>query len=163
VSSTMMTPLYGKLADIHGRRPVLLVAVAIFVAGSALCALAPTLPALIAAPAIQGLGGGGILSIPQTLVAGIVPPHEPGRFPAFSATGFGAALISGPLLGGFFASQLHWSLIFWINLPIVAVAVAMMYGPLRLLPAHHRPHQLDILGAALMAAATVLVLLALDG
>jgi EmrB/QacA subfamily drug resistance transporter len=162
VTATMMTPIYGKLADIHGRQPILLVGVIIFVIGSVLCALAASMMALIIGRAIQGVGGGALLSIPQTVVADIVPPTERGRYQAYFATGFGAALVAGPLLGGFFASQLHWSLIFWINLPIIAVALALMHAPLRHLPVHHRPHKLDILGAALMAVAAVTFLLALD-
>jgi EmrB/QacA subfamily drug resistance transporter len=162
VASTMMAPLFGKLSDIHGRRPVLYASVALFTVGSVLCAVAPSMILLIIARAIQGIGGGGTMSIPQTIIADIVPPNQRGKYQAYFSAGYGSALIAGPLLGGFFSSQLHWSLIFWINVPIVAAAVVFMRRPLLQLPQHHRPHQLDIPGAVLMAAATVTLLLALD-
>ena len=162
LASTVSTPLYGKLADIHGRRPVLLVSMTIFTLGSVLCALAPSMELLIAARTVQGLGGGGVMAIPLTIIADVVPPRERGRFQAYFAIGFSAAMISGPLLGGFFAAQLHWSLIFWINPPILAVAFAIMRQSLWRMPANHRPHRLDVAGAALMTVAAVCLLLALD-
>jgi len=162
LSSTAATPLYGKLSDIKGRRTMLLIAVAIFIAGSVLCALAWSLPTLIIARFIQGLGGGGLIAIPQTVVGDLVSPRERPRYQAYLATVFVTASIVGPIFGGFFAEHLHWSLIFWINLPLGAVALAMMWNDLRLLPQNHRPHQLDMIGAALMIVSTTLLLLGLS-
>src|ERR1041384_8639296 len=99
-AATAVTPLYGKLSDIHGRRPVLLGGIAIFVAGSIACALAPTMPALIAARALQGLGGGGLIALSQTIVGDAVPPRERGRYQGYFGAVFATSSIAGPELGG---------------------------------------------------------------
>jgi EmrB/QacA subfamily drug resistance transporter len=162
VSATAVTPLYGKLSDIHGRRTILLVAVAIFLVGSVFCALASNLPLLILGRFVQGLGGGGLIALPQTIVGDMISPRERPRYQAYVASTFMAASIIGPVFGGFFAQHLHWSLIFWVNLPIGAVALAMTWNALRLLPQNHRPHRLDVVGAGLMILATTTLLLALS-
>jgi len=162
LSATAVTPLYGKLSDIHGRRTMLLVAVAVFLVGSVLCALAPSLTMLILARFLQGLGGGGLIALPQTIVGDMISPRERPRYQAYVASVFLAASIMGPVFGGFFAQHLHWSLIFWINLPIGAIALAMTWNTLRRLPQNHRPHRLDVIGAILMIGATTSLLLALS-
>jgi EmrB/QacA subfamily drug resistance transporter len=162
LSATAVTPLYGKLSDIHGRRKILLIGIGIFILGSAACALATSMLALIGARALQGLGGGGLISLAQTIIADIVAPKERARYQGYFASVFVLASIAGPVLGGFFAEHLHWSMIFWINLPLGAVALWMTWGTLRQLPRHERPHRLDVLGAVLMTLATVLFLLALS-
>ncbi|MBS9476609.1 MDR family MFS transporter [Ancylobacter radicis] len=162
LTGTAVTPLVGKLADIHGPRPVLRVAIALFLVGSVACALAPSMLWLIAGRAVQGLGGGGLIALAQTIVALMIAPRERGRYQGYFAAVFITSSIAGPVLGGFFAEHLHWSLIFWINLPIGLVAAAMSDRALRRLPAHHHPHRLDLLGALLMCAATVALLLALS-
>ncbi|HYS49885.1 MAG TPA: MDR family MFS transporter [Xanthobacteraceae bacterium] len=161
LTATAATPLYGKLSDIHGRRAMLLVAISIFAAASVGCALAPSMTALALARALQGVGGGGLLSLAQTIVADVVSPLERGRYQAYIGMVFAASSIGGPVLGGFFAEHLHWSLIFWINLPIGLVAFLMTNRVLKRLPRHERPHRLDLAGAGLMMAATVVLLLAL--
>jgi EmrB/QacA subfamily drug resistance transporter len=161
LTATAATPLYGKLSDIHGRRAMLLVAIAIFAAASALCALAPNMTVLVIARALQGLGGGGLLSLAQIIVGDVVPPIERGRYQGYISVVFAAASIGGPVVGGFFAQHLHWSLIFWINLPIGLLAFLMTNQVLKRLPRHERPHRLDVAGAVLMMAATVALLLAL--
>jgi EmrB/QacA subfamily drug resistance transporter len=161
LTATAATPLYGKLSDIHGRRAMLLVAIAIFVAASVLCALAPNMTVLVVGRALQGLGGGGLLSLAQVIVGDIVLPLERGRYQGYISIVFATASISGPVIGGFFAEHLHWSLIFWINLPIGLLAFLMTNRVLKRLPRHERPHRLDVAGAGLMMAATVLLLLAL--
>jgi EmrB/QacA subfamily drug resistance transporter len=162
LSATAVTPLYGKLADIVGRRTTLLTGIAVFMAGSALCALAPTMWVLILARFIQGLGGGGLIALAQTIVADIIPPRERMRYQAYFATVFVTSSIAGPILGGFFAERLHWSFIFWINLPLGALAYFMTNDILKRLPRHERPHKLDVIGAGLMIVATVALLLALS-
>jgi len=132
------------------------------VAGSAACALAPTMPALIAARALQGLGGGGLIALSQTIVGDAVPPRERGRYQGYFGAVFACASIAGPVLGGVFAEHLHWSLIFWINLPLGLLAFAISGRALKALPRHERPHRLDLTGAALMVTATVSLLLALN-
>ncbi|MDQ0510668.1 MDR family MFS transporter [Ancylobacter amanitiformis] len=161
LTGTAVTPLVGKLADIHGPRPVLLASIALFLIGSVLCALAPGMMWMIAGRAVQGLGGGGLIALAQTIIGLLVAPRERGRYQAYFAAVFITSSIAGPILGGFFAEHLHWSLIFWINVPLGIGAAAMSDRALRRLPAHHHPHRLDILGAGLMCVATVLLLLAL--
>ena len=161
LAATAVTPLFGKLADIHGRRAAMLVAVAIFIAGSIACALAPSMWALVAARALQGIGGGGILPIAQTIIADLLAPRERPLYQSYSAVMFMAASVLGPVLGGLMTDYLHWSLIFWINVPMGAVALVMTDRALRRLPRYERPHRLDLLGAALMVAAALALMLAL--
>src|SRR3954453_13869282 len=162
LAATAVTPLYGKLSDIYGRRPVLLAGIAIFVAGAVACALAPTMPALIAARALQGIGGGGLIALSQTIVGDAVSPRERGRYQGYFGAVFAIASIAGPVLGGVFAEHLHWSFIFWINVPLGLAAFVISSRALKLLPRHERPHKLDLAGAALMVAATIALLLALN-
>lgn len=162
LTGTAITPLVGKLADIHGPRPVLLWSIGLFLVGSVLCALAQGMVWMILGRAVQGLGGGGLIALAQTIIGILIAPRERGRYQGYFAIVFITSSIAGPLLGGFFAEHLHWSLIFWINVPLGLVAAAMSYHALRRLPAHHHPHRLDILGAVLMCAATVALLMALS-
>jgi EmrB/QacA subfamily drug resistance transporter len=162
LASTAVTPLYGKVSDIIGRRVTLLFAITVFMIGSVLCALAPSLLILIIARAVQGLGGGGLISLAQTIIADIVSPKERSRYQVFIAGVYMSASISGPLLGGIFAERWHWSLIFWINVPLGILALLMTNGLLKKLPRNERPHKLDFLGAALMALAAIAMMLALS-
>jgi EmrB/QacA subfamily drug resistance transporter len=162
LTSTAVTPLYGKISDIAGRRLTLLVAIGIFVVGSILCALAPTMLALILARGLQGLGGGGLISLAQTIIADIVSPKERPRYQAYIAGVFATSSVAGPALGGFMAEKVHWSAIFWINLPLGLLALWMTNSLLKKLPRHEKPHRLDFLGAGLMIIATTALLLALS-
>ena len=130
LSATAVTPLFGKLSDIYGRRVILLTGVIIFVLGSVACALAPTLWVLVAARAVQGIGGGGILPIAQAIVADLVSPRERPRYQTQSALMFMIASVVVLLLGGFLTDHLHWSLIFWINVPMGILAVVISYRAL---------------------------------
>jgi EmrB/QacA subfamily drug resistance transporter len=161
LTATTVTPLYGKLSDIHGRRAMLLVAISVFCAGSIAAALAPSMTTLIIARALQGAGGGGLMSLAQTIIGDVVTPVERGRYQGMIGMVFATSSLGGPVLGGFFAEHLHWSLIFWINLPLGLVAFVLTNNVLKRLPRHERPHRLDIAGAGLMMAATVALLLAL--
>lgn len=162
VTATAVTPLYGKLADIHGRRPVIFLAVSIFLIGSVMCALAPTLFWLVAGRAVQGLGGGGLIALAQTVMGDLVPPKQRAKYAAQISAVWATSSVAGPLVGGVFAQHLHWSLVFWINLPIGLVALVMMNGPLKDLPFTPRKHRLDIPGSILVVAATSLAMLALS-
>ena len=162
VAATAATPLYGKLSDIHGRRVTMLVGIATFVVGSLACALAPSMIVLIIARAVQGLGGGGLISLAQTAIADVTSPRERGRYQAYFAAVFASSSLAGPIAGGIIAEHLHWSLIFWINLPLGFLAYAMTSRTLRLLPRHERWHRLDVLGAVLITAAIVSLMLALS-
>jgi len=133
----------------------------VFILGSIACALAPTLWMLILARALQGIGGGGILPLAQTVIADLLSPRERPLVQSYSSAMFMSASILGPVLGGFLTDYVHWSLIFWINLPLGAVALLMTDRALRRLPRNERPHQLDLVGAALMVGAAIALLLAL--
>jgi EmrB/QacA subfamily drug resistance transporter len=162
LAATVATPLFGKLSDIYGRRALLLAAIVIFVAGSVACALAPTIWVLILARALQGIGGGGLLPIAQTIIADLLSPRERPVVQGRTSIMFMSASILGPVLGGLLTDHLHWSFIFWINLPLGAVALVMTERALRRLPRNDRPHQLDVIGAALMVGAALALMLALS-
>jgi EmrB/QacA subfamily drug resistance transporter len=162
LSATVVTPIYGKLSDLYGRRVTLLVAVSIFILGSAACALAPSMIVLIIARTFQGLGGGGLISLSQTIIGDIIPPKERAKYQAYISGVFVAASVAGPLLGGFIAEHLHWSIIFWINPPIGLIALGMIYSLLRKLPVSHRHHRIDFAGAGLLIIFTTALMLALN-
>lgn len=162
LTSTAVTPLYGKISDIAGRRVTLLVAIGVFMLGSILCALAPTMLTLILARALQGMGGGGLISLAQTIIADIVSPMERARYQGYIASVYATSSVAGPALGGFMAEKLHWSAIFWINLPLGFLAFWMTNALLKKLPRHEKPHKLDFLGSGLMIIATTALLLALS-
>lgn len=161
LTSTAVAPLYGKLADIYGRRAIMLVGLAGFLAGSAMCALAPNMLMLVLGRGLQGLGGGGLLPLAQIIIADVVSPRERGRYQAYVAMVWTAAGVAGPVIGGAMAEHLHWSLIFWINLPIGLVGAAISSATLKRLPRYERRHALDVIGAGLMMTAAVSLFLAL--
>jgi MFS family permease len=159
--ATAATPLYGKLSDIHGRRRMMLIAIGVYAAGSLACALAPSMLVLILSRALQGLGGGGLMPLVQTIIGDVASPRERPRYQAYTSSTFIVSTVGGPLLGGFIAEHLHWSWIFWLNLPLCAIAFLLTHNVLQRLPRHERPHHLDLVGAALMVSAAVALMLAL--
>jgi EmrB/QacA subfamily drug resistance transporter len=161
LANTVATPLFGKLSDIHGRRRMMLVAIVIFIVGSVACALAPNMPALIASRALQGIGGGGILPIAHTIIGDMVTPRERPRYQSYTSIMFMAASIIGPVVGGVLTDYVHWTMIFWINLPMGLLALWMTDRALKKLPRHDRPHKLDVLGALLMVCAALALMLAM--
>jgi len=161
LTSTAVAPLYGKLSDIHGRRAIMLASIGIFAAGSAACAAAPDMLTLILGRGLQGIGGGGILPVAQAIMADAIAPRERGRYQAYMGIVWVTSGVGGPILGGVLSEHFHWSLIFWINLPLAIAAAMMTYTRLERLPRHERRHKLDIVGAGLMMAAAVSLLLAL--
>ena len=162
LTATAVAPLYGKLSDVYGRRPIIYAAILIFLAGSLISAMAPNMLVLVAGRAVQGIGGGGLFALAQTVIGDLVPPRERARYAAWIAGTWAVASIAGPLLGGTFAEHLHWSLIFWINIPLGLLAMAIINNPLKKLPVAARHHSIDALGALLLIAATALLLLALN-
>jgi EmrB/QacA subfamily drug resistance transporter len=161
LSSTVVSPLYGKLSDIHGRRAMMLVALGLFLLGSVASAAAPNMAVLIAGRALQGVGGGGIVPLTQTTIADMITPRERGRYQAYMGTSWIVAGVAGPALGGIIAQHLSWSVIFWLNVPFGLIAALLTHRAMKRLPRHERPHQLDIVGAALMIAAATVFLIAL--
>ncbi len=162
LTGTAVTPLYGKLSDIHGRRAVMLIAITLFMLGSLACALAPSMQALVLGRALQGSGGGGLIALTQIIIADIVSPRERGRYQGYIGAVFAASSVGGPVLGGFLTQHLDWSLIFWINIPLGLAALGMTSNVLKRVPFHARKHKLDVLGAVLMMGASVALLLALS-
>ncbi|MBO0914019.1 MDR family MFS transporter [Streptomyces laculatispora] len=160
LASTAATPLWGKLGDQYGRKRLFQIAIVIFLIGSALCGIAQNMPQLIGFRALQGLGGGGLIVLSMAIVGDIVPPRERGKYQGLFGAVFGATSVLGPLLGGFFTEQLSWRWVFYINLPIGVVALAVIAAVLHI-PVHRTKHTIDYLGTFLIAAvATCLVLVA---
>jgi EmrB/QacA subfamily drug resistance transporter len=150
LAATVSTPLYGKLGDMYGRKPVFLAAILIFLAGSMLAGLSQSMIQLIAFRGLQGIGAGGLMVGAQAIIADIVPPRERGKYMGLIGGVFAVSSVAGPLLGGFLVDSLSWRWVFYVNVPIGALAVAVV--TLRLhLPSRHTPHRVDYLGTALLS------------
>ncbi|MGW5020345.1 DHA2 family efflux MFS transporter permease subunit [Streptomyces cacaoi] len=155
---TAATPLWGKLGDQYGRKRLFQSAILIFLVGSALCGVAQNMPQLIGFRAVQGLGGGGLITLSMAIVGDLVPPRERGRFQGLFGAVFGTTSVLGPLLGGFFTEQLNWRWVFYINLPIGALALVVIALALHI-PAGGYAHRIDYLGTLLIASAATCVVL----
>jgi hypothetical protein len=153
--------VFGTLSDIYGRRVMIIAALSLFIAGSILCAVAPNMPVLILARGLQGLGGGGIMPIVQTVISDVVSPRERGQYQAYFSGVWVAAGVGGPILGGVFAEHLHWSMIFWINVPLSLAALGLLVPKMGKIPAFHRRRKVDWLGGVLLMASAVVFMLVL--
>jgi MFS family permease len=162
LASTACMPLYGKIADIRGRRPTLCTAIIIHSAGSLICALSPSMAVLIVGRIVQGIGAAGLVSIPVVVLGDVAAPRDRGKYAGYFAVVYTSAGACGPALGGFLSDHLHWSAIFWLNIPLEITALILVTRLLRKLPRYERPHRLDLLGAALIVAASVSFMLALN-
>ena len=149
LASTAVAPVFGTLSDIYGRRAMIIVSLSLFVAGSVLCAVAPNMPVLILARGLQGLGGGGIMPVVQTVISDMVSPRERGQYQAYFSSVWMAGGILGPVVGGVFAEHLHWSMIFWINVPLSLAALALLLPKMDKIPVYHRRRKVDWLGGML--------------
>jgi EmrB/QacA subfamily drug resistance transporter len=161
LASTAVAPVFGTLSDIYGRRAMIITALSLFIAGSILCAVAPNMPVLILARGLQGLGGGGIMPVVQTVISDVVTPRERGQYQAYFSSVWMAAGIGGPILGGVFAEHLHWSMVFWINVPLGLASLAMLLPKMGKIPVFHRRRKVDWLGGMLLMVSAVVFMLVL--
>ncbi len=161
---TVVTPLYGKLGDLYGRKVVLQGALVLFLIGSALCGLAQGMTELIAFRAIQGLGGGGLMVSAQAAIGDVVPPRQRGKYMGFFGAVFGVSSVAGPLIGGFFTSNFSWRWIFYVNLPLGILALGAIAVALPSI-SERVQHKVDYGGAALLAVglAAIVLLTTLGG
>jgi EmrB/QacA subfamily drug resistance transporter len=160
LTTTVSTPLYGKLSDLYGRKVMFQTAIVIFLAGSVLCGVAQNLGQLIAFRGVQGIGGGGLMSMAFAIIGDVVSPRERGRYTGYLGAVFAVASVAGPLLGGFFVDNLSWRWVFYVNVPIGIVALIVTSSVLQL-PFTRRDHRVDLEGAALLVAGVSALLLAL--
>lgn len=164
ITSTVSTPLYGKLSDLYGRKPFYLFAIGIFVVGSMLCGTATSIYQLAGYRALQGIGAGGLLSLAFTIIGDIVPPRERGRYQAYFMSVFASSSVLGPVLGGALAGQSTifgidgWRWIFYVNVPIGIVAFLVVMRVLQLTKTRQQ-HRIDYLGASLLSSSIVPILL----
>ena len=161
LASTASTPLYGKMADLYGRRPVFLFSIGTFLLGSLLAGLSQNMTQLIVTRGVQGLGAGGLLTLAFTIISDVVPPRERGRYQGLFGAVFGISSVAGPLVGGYFA-ETNWRWIFYINVPLAILAIVVCYHVMRLVPFQRREHSVDWVGAGLLVAGVSCLLLALS-
>ena len=159
LASTASTPLYGKISDLYGRKPVFRFAIVVFLIGSALAGLSTQMWELIGARAIQGLGAGGLMALAFAIIGDVIPPRERGRYQGYFGAVFAVSSVAGPLLGGFFVEHLSWHWIFFINIPLGIIALVVTDRALHGLKHIRREHSIDYLGAVLLVAGVSTLLL----
>lgn len=158
LASTVSTPLYGKLGDLFGRKRLFQLSIVLFLAGSALCGVAQSMLQLIAFRGVQGIGAGGLIVLAQAIMAEIVSPRERARYSGYFGALFGASSVGGPLLGGFLTDQVSWRWVFYVNLPLGALA--LLITALKVPPSvRHGNPKVDYLGSALLTAAITCIVL----
>jgi EmrB/QacA subfamily drug resistance transporter len=158
LATTVVTPLYGKLGDLFGRKLVLQAAIVLFLVGSALCGMSSSMFQLIVFRALQGLGGGGLMVTTMAVVGDIIPPKDRGRYQGLFGAVFGLSTVVGPLIGGFMVDHLSWRWIFYINLPLGLAAVLVIGAVLPRKAVGARP-SIDYAGALLLAVCLTSVIL----
>jgi EmrB/QacA subfamily drug resistance transporter len=160
LASTISTPLYGKLGDLYGRKLLFQFAIVVFLAGSVLCGLSQNMAELIGFRALQGLGAGGLMVGALSIIGDLVPPRERGRYQGYMGGVFALSSVVGPLIGGFFVDHLSWRWVFYVNLPVAALALVVVAAVLPV-AGERRPHRIDFEGAALLAGSAGALTLAL--
>ncbi|HBT32834.1 MAG TPA: MFS transporter, partial [Pusillimonas sp.] len=162
IAMTVATPIYGKLGDIYGRRLMLFSAIIIFLLSSVLCAMATTMPVMILARVIQGVGGAGLLAVSQTIVGDIISPRDRGRYQGYISTAFAIASVTGPVVGGLLTEYISWRWIFWINVPLCVLAYLTARRALDKLPIPKLRRSIDYLGALLLTVGLTILLIAIS-
>lgn len=162
IAATALTPLYGKFADIHGRRAAMLIGIGVYMAGALICASSLNMMMLICGRVVQGCGAGGLTVTANMVLGDIASPKERGKYYTYFSIAFTTAGGCGPALGGWISDHLHWSVIFLWNLPLCALAIVLALTMLGRLPYHGRPHRLDFVGALLVMSASSSFMLALN-
>ena len=161
LASTATTPLWGKISDLYGRKKIFQIAIIIFLIGSVLCGAAQNMPQLIIFRAIQGIGGGGLMSIALAIIGDVIPPRERGKYQGYFGAVFGVSSVAGPLLGGYLTDAISWRWIFYVNVPIGIAALIITSAALKM-PVIRRNHKIDYMGASLVVAAVSSLLLYLN-
>jgi EmrB/QacA subfamily drug resistance transporter len=162
LTSSCVPPIVGKLADLYGRRPILAGCLLIFIASSALCALAPDMLTLIVARGLQGVGAGGLIPLSQTVIGDVVAPRDRGRYAGYFSAVWASSAVLGPTVGGLLAEYVGWPWIFWINLPLGCVALLIADRALRRLPVERRRASIDYASSVLLTGGTVALLMVLS-
>ena len=160
LTQAVLIPIYGRLSDVYGRKPVLLFGIGVFLLGCTLCGLAWNMVSLIAFRVVQGIGAGALIPVSQTVVADIYTGEARARMQGYISSTFGSAAVIGPMIGGVIATHVSWQAIFWINIPFGIIAATLLTIALKE-EARKRRHQIDYIGAVLMASATALIMVAL--
>src|ERR687888_2646174 len=160
LTSTVTVPLYGKLGDVYGRKNLFLIAIVLFLAGSALCGIAQSMTQLVLFRAVQGLGAGGLFPLSLAVIGNIVPPRDRGRWQGLIGAVFASASIIGPAVGGFIVDNASWRWVFYVNLPVGGLALAVIAVTMPK-AAVRAEHEIDWLGAGVLAAGTGALLLEL--
>jgi EmrB/QacA subfamily drug resistance transporter len=159
LTSAITTPIYGKISDLFGRKKIFQSAILIFLAGSVLCGVSQSMNQLVAARALQGIGAGGLMSLVLAIVGDVIPPRQRGKYMGYFGAVFGVSSVAGPLLGGFLTDSLSWRWIFFVNIPLGILALSAVASRLHL-PVYKQHHTIDYVGAALLSAGSVCLLLA---
>jgi EmrB/QacA subfamily drug resistance transporter len=160
LTQAILIPIYGRLADLYGRKPVLLFGIAVFLVGSALCGLSWNMVSLIVFRIVQGIGAGALIPVSQTVVADIYSGEARARMQGYISSTFGSAAVLGPMVGGLIATHVSWKAVFWINIPFGIIAATLLIIALKE-NMQQRRHRIDYVGAALMASATAIIMIAL--